>query len=168
MAFFLAPTSDNYDELKAQVVDPLWLEQSMDQAAVALREATVADNGAWRILFRATDVSRIPPTFQPAPAQTTAPDVQKPVNLPANSLIMALVKKEIQSQTPTPLEIGTAVMTVLGTPINPGVLNSVLPWWAAFLNDSTNYVLPAAGILGALREDLLQYVTADYAAANHS
>lgn len=166
MAFFLASNPDNYNEFMGKIVDPLWLNQSMDQAAVALREATEVENGAWRILFRVTYVSRIPPSFQPAPAQAVAPDVQKPVNLDANTLIIKLVKKQINSDKPTPLQIGMAVMNVLGTPDAPGVLKDVLPWWGTFLTDSTNYKLPAAQTLRALREDLLKYITDDYAAEN--
>ena len=33
-------------------------------------------------------------------------------------------------------------MNVLGTPVAPGVLKDVLPWWGTFLTDSTNYKLP--------------------------
>lgn len=139
----------------------------MDQAAVALREATEVENGAWRVLFRVTYVSRIPPSFQPAPAQAIAPDIQKPVNIDANTLIIELVKSQIGSDKPTPLQIGAAVTKVLGAPPdNLGVLNNVLPWWGTFLTDSQNYQLPAGQILRQLREDLLRYMTDDYAAEN--
>ena len=163
MAFFLAPDPNNFQTFMSTIVDPLWFNQSMDQAAVALREATEAENGAWRILFRVTYVSRIPPSFQPAPAQMIAPEIRKPINLDANTLIIMLVTKQIDFDNPTPLQIGAAVTKVLGTPDTPGVLNEVLPWWGTFLTDSTNYKLPAAQILRALREDLLKYISDDYA-----
>lgn len=169
MAFFLGPDAENFKELKSSIIDPLWLNQGMDQAAVALREATEVENGAWRVLFRVTYVSRIPPSFQPAPAQAIAPDVQKPVNIDANTLIVQLVKGQIGSDKPTSLQIGAAVTKVLGAPPdNLGVLNNVLPWWGTFLTDSQNYQLPAGQILRQLREDLLKYITDDYAAENPS
>ena len=167
MAFFLAPNPDNFKQFMGTIVDPVWLRQSMDQAAVALREATEVENGAWRILFRVTYVSRIPPSFQPAPAQAIAPDIEKPANLDANTLIIQLVKNRINSHKPTPLEIGAAVTKVLGTPRHDlGDLNNVLPWWGSFLADSENYRLPAGQILRQLREDLLRYISDDYAAEN--
>jgi len=166
MAFFLAPDPGNFSEFTNTVVDPFWLANSMDPAAAALRQATAADNGAWRILYRVTYVSRIPPSFQPAPTQSPAPAFHAPVNLDANALLIQLVKQRIASENPTPLEIGTAVTQVLGTSDTPGTLGAVLPWWGGFLADSANYTLPAGEILRALREDLLEYITALYAAEN--
>lgn len=166
MAYFLAPDPDHFVEFKETVVDPLWLNQSMDQAAAALRQATAADNGTWRILYRVTFVSRIPPSFQPAPSQTAAPVVQAPVNLDANDLIVQLVTKQIASSDPSPLEIGRAISKVLGTPQEAGILATVLPWWQKFVADSTRYTLPAAAVLRALREDLLEYITALYTSRN--
>ena len=167
MAFFLAPDADHFQEFKSTVVDQQWLAQSMDSAAAALRQATASDNGAWRILYRVTYVSRIPPAFQPVPTQTIAPDVQAPVNIEANALLIQLVKKALPTLPvgvlPTSLQIGTAITAVLGTPATAGKLNQVLPWWGAFLQDSLNYQLSAADLLRTLREDLLQYMTAYYA-----
>jgi len=74
------------------------------------------------------------------------------------------VKSQITSLTPTSLEIGTAISAVIGTPGAPGLLKTSLPWWPEFLLDSTDYTLSAATILRELREDLLQYMIALYAA----
>ncbi|MEB4631492.1 LamG domain-containing protein [Burkholderia contaminans] len=166
MAYFLAPDNDHFIDFKETVVDPVWLNQSMDAAAAALRQATAADNGTWRILYRVTYVSRIPPSFQPAPAQSAAPVVQAPVNLAANNFIVQLVSMQIESTDPSPLDIGRAITKVLGTPRDFGVLATILPWWQKFITDSTQYTLPAASVLRALREDLLQYITALYASKN--
>ncbi len=61
MTFYLAPRSDHHDLFFNQVVDPIWLAQSSDPAAAALRQARqdAKRPGAWRILHRVTYVSRV-------------------------------------------------------------------------------------------------------------
>jgi len=164
MAFMLAPKPDNGDMFFSKVVDPNWLANSKDANAAALREARSAAAGPWRVLYRVTYVSRIPPKFQPVPAETQSPDIRPPANLVYNASLIQLVKSQITSLTPTSLEIGTAISAVIGTPGAPGLLKTSLPWWPEFLLDSTDYTLSAATILRELREDLLQYMIALYAA----
>ncbi|MCG3119888.1 MAG: hypothetical protein ALAOOOJD_02441 [bacterium] len=70
MTFYLEPDSDHFDLFFNRVVDPIWLAQSDDPAAVALREAR--DEGkkpaCWRIMHRVTYVSRVlPPLDNSAP-----------------------------------------------------------------------------------------------------
>ncbi len=163
MAFFLAPTPENFDAFRDQVVDPVWRAQSMDPAAVALREATPATNGSWRVLYRVTYVSRIPPRFQPVPDESRGPDLTPPANLEYNALLVALIKRAIGKDSPTPLEIGAGIAQVLGTATAPGPIAGLLPWWPAFLVDANDYRLSAAAILRALREDLLRYMIDTYA-----
>jgi hypothetical protein len=52
---------------------------------------------------------------------------------------------------------------VIGAPGNPGLLSAILPWWDEFLQQSTDYLLPAGKLLRAFREDLLQYMLEWYA-----
>jgi hypothetical protein len=61
MTFYLAPSGDHHDVFFQQVVDPIWLEQSTDPAAAALREARqpAQQPACWRLLHRVTYVSRI-------------------------------------------------------------------------------------------------------------
>jgi hypothetical protein len=61
MTFYLAPAGDHHDLFFQQVVDPIWLEQSTDPAATALREARQPAQrpACWRVLHRVTYVSRI-------------------------------------------------------------------------------------------------------------
>jgi hypothetical protein len=61
LTFYLAPRTDNHDAFFNQVVDPIWLEQSSDPAAAALRQARQDSKrpAAWRILHRVTYVSRV-------------------------------------------------------------------------------------------------------------
>src|SRR5664279_4386552 len=52
---------DNYDAFYNRVVDPIWLEQSSDPSAVALRQARQDGKrpAAWRVMHRVTYVSRV-------------------------------------------------------------------------------------------------------------
>jgi hypothetical protein len=61
MTFYLAPSVDHHDLFFQQVVDPIWLEQSTDPAAAALREARqpAQQPACWRVLHRETYVSRV-------------------------------------------------------------------------------------------------------------
>ena len=61
LTFYLSPRTDNHDAFFNQVVDPIWLEQSTDPAAAALRQARQDSKrpAAWRILHRVTYVSRV-------------------------------------------------------------------------------------------------------------
>ncbi|UBF24983.1 hypothetical protein K9N68_25580 [Kovacikia minuta CCNUW1] len=65
MSFYLEPKADYFDTFFNQVVDPIWIEQSDDPNAAALREARQETKKppCWRILHRVTYVSRILPTF---------------------------------------------------------------------------------------------------------
>ncbi len=69
MSFYLEPESDHFDTFFNRVVDPIWLAQSDDPNAVALREAQQRENNCWRIMHRVTYVSRVlPPLSDPAPS----------------------------------------------------------------------------------------------------
>jgi hypothetical protein len=61
LTFYLAPRTANYDVFFNQVVDPIWLAQSDEPAAAALRQAKQAGKrpAAWRVLHRVTYVSRV-------------------------------------------------------------------------------------------------------------
>jgi hypothetical protein len=163
LAFYLAPTTENFTAFRDDVVDQNWLHNSLEPAAVALREATAAANGAWRVLYRVTYVSRIPPRFQPAPVESQGPDLEPPANQDYNALLIALVDRAVGKTDPTPIEVGAAITQVIGSPAAPGPLATLLPWWQQFLTDAGDYRLPAAGILRTLREDLLRYMLDTYA-----
>jgi len=67
MTYYLAPSGDHHDLFFQQVVDPIWLEQSTDPAAAALREARQPAQrpACWRVLHRVTYVSRILESISP-------------------------------------------------------------------------------------------------------
>jgi hypothetical protein len=61
MTFYLEPRPDNVEDFFGRVIDPLWLEESNEPAAAALRQISrEATKGAcWRVLHRVTFVSRV-------------------------------------------------------------------------------------------------------------
>jgi hypothetical protein len=73
MTFYLEPRPDNVEDFFGRVIDPLWLEESNEPAAAALRQISrEATKGAcWRVLHRVTFVSRVFET--PAVAASTSP-----------------------------------------------------------------------------------------------
>ncbi len=74
MTFYLAPQSGFHDAFYNQVVDPIWLAQSTDPDAAALRQARQPDRqpACWRVLHRVTYVSRVlaPLSSSPSPLDT--------------------------------------------------------------------------------------------------
>ncbi|MFG6102783.1 hypothetical protein D0962_12310 [Leptolyngbyaceae cyanobacterium CCMR0082] len=65
LSFYLEPSSNNFDTFFNQVVDPIWLEQSNDANAAALRQASqqTEQPPCWRMMHRITYISRILPRF---------------------------------------------------------------------------------------------------------
>lgn len=167
LAFFLAPSQQNFKHLQ-QVIDPNWLNNSDHANAAALRQATESDNGAWRILYRTTFVSRVPRDFQPTKTETMEPDIEPPANLAANNWIVRLVEQQIQTNQPSALDIGRALDATLGTDAqNPGKLGTLLPWWKDFLSQASTFGTDAYKQLLRLREDLLQYMIQTYEAREY-
>ncbi len=63
MTFFLQEDNENYNQLFNKVIDPMWLNNSNDKNAIALRGAYDPANTppCWRVMHRVTFVSRILP-----------------------------------------------------------------------------------------------------------
>jgi hypothetical protein len=77
--YFLQPDQQNADDFWNTVVDPVWLANSSDSDAAALRTAQASGSIPWRLLHRITYSERFLP-----PASTDA------VNTPSISPIMAV------------------------------------------------------------------------------
>ncbi len=73
--FYLEPDTDNYEHFFARVVDPIWLAQSDDPNAAALRSVqNLAEPPAcWRMMHRVTFVSRVLPEFDDPTAPPLSP-----------------------------------------------------------------------------------------------
>lgn len=70
MTFYLGQDTDHFDDFYRKVADPLWLANSTDANAAALRQARHSDRKppCWRVLHRVTYISRILPAVPPAGA----------------------------------------------------------------------------------------------------
>ena len=163
MSLFLAPSNDNFTALKT-IIDPNWLANSTTSTANAMREAVASENGAWRIMYRTTYVSRVPAPFQPVQSENVSPNVDIPANTDSNTWIISIIEKLISKENPTPLEIGTAIEKILGKDdTTTGTLGTLIPWWGNFLKAANKYGTTEFNELSTLREDLLQYMINVYA-----
>ncbi len=161
MAFYLPPTQQNVEFFTNRLIDPVWIRQSQTPSAAALRQALMADNGSWRVLYRVTYVSRIPPDFQASPELIQAPALIPPANLEQNTVFTWLVSKQVSN--PVPTNIGQALQNLLGVnQENPGMLREMLLWWPDFLKLAEDYSQPQSVTLSQLRTDSLQYMLAGY------
>ncbi|HET9898654.1 MAG TPA: LamG domain-containing protein [Streptosporangiaceae bacterium] len=166
MTFYLPPSAQNGDDFLKKVVDRQWLDLSSDPNAIALRQAKIQDNGAWRVLHRVTYVSRVPPPFDTNPNQTVAPEPPQAVNVADNALLITLVQAALGERPPTLANVGAAVATVLapadGT--SPSVLGQLVPWWTAFLQSTRAGHADAVALMDKLLTRTVNYMQAGYAA----
>ncbi|MCA1745056.1 MAG: LamG domain-containing protein [Bacteroidales bacterium] len=92
MSFYLEPKGKNFVDLFTRVIDPIWLDESPDPNAQALRQARGNIDKAkpcWRILHRVTYVSRILPEFQPQ----APPSLEKAMQVSGIESNYMLIKK---------------------------------------------------------------------------
>ena len=164
MSFLIPQNADNFTLLMSKVIDQNWLYNSAQPEAAALRTAFGQANGTWRVMHRATFVSRVPPPLGQAPYATPAPPVTEPANLESNALVIDLVRRLLgDNPAPAAAQIGAAVTTLLGDD-EPGRLKDLLPWWADFFEEARDVRSEAYLTLNALRVDLLGYLVQMYAA----
>ena len=92
MSFYLEPKANNFTDLFTKVIDPIWLDESPDPNAQALRQARGDIDRAkpcWRIMHRVTYVSRILPEFQPE----APPSLEKSMRISGFESNYMLIKK---------------------------------------------------------------------------
>lgn len=92
MSFYLEPKGKNFTDLFTKVIDPIWLDESPDPNAQALRQARGNIDKAkpcWRIMHRVTYVSRILPEFQPE----APPSLEKSLRVSGIESNYMLIKK---------------------------------------------------------------------------
>ncbi len=164
VSFYLPPSKANFDFFNRELIDPVWLQQSQSPNAAALRDAQFSDNGAWRVLYRVTYVSRIPPTFQASPDLVQPPAVITPANLDQNIILTTLVVEELNNDhTPQSIEVGAALSDIYGNNASDsGTLGTLLDWWPEFLTLAEDYSNPQATTLLELRENSLRYILDAY------
>ncbi|MCB0375842.1 MAG: hypothetical protein KDD04_07980, partial [Sinomicrobium sp.] len=92
MSFYLEPKGEHFEALFTKVIDPIWLEESPDPNAQALRQARGDIDKAkpcWRIMHRVTYVSRVLPEFQPE----APPSLEKSIQAAGMESNYMLIKK---------------------------------------------------------------------------
>ncbi len=92
MSFYLEPKGQHFTDLFTEVIDPIWLAQSPDPNAQALRQARGNIDRAkpcWRILHRVTYVSRILPGFTPE----APPSLEKTMQISGYESNYMLIKR---------------------------------------------------------------------------
>lgn len=109
MTFYLAPQAEHHDLFFNQVVDPIWLAQSGDASAVALRQARQDSKrpAAWRVLHRVTYVSRVlePLSNQPPSLEKTL----RSLDIASNYELVRTLEPLLRGKTGRYAEFGPAV-----------------------------------------------------------
>jgi hypothetical protein len=145
-AYFLQPTQDNAQAFWETVIDPVWLANSPDPDAVALRNAQGNASVPWRLFYRVTYSERFVPPISTGstaipqitpvmavPVLDSAVDFAfkaitlpglRPANNPANDIEANVV---LVSPTQSGLSAGTTPTTGpgVGLPVQP---NNVIPF----------------------------------------
>jgi hypothetical protein len=127
-AFFLQPAQENADNFWSTVVDPIWLANSPDPDAVALRQARGNGSIPWRLLYRVTYSERsLPPiaTGSVAIPQIT-PVVAVPVLNPASDFLF----QPMTSKLPRPAHNAANDLEaniVLASPTQSGLSVGTVP-----------------------------------------
>ncbi len=116
MTFYLEPTTENFEDFFGKVVDPIWLEQSSDPNAIALRQANQGEKkpSCWRVFHRVTFVSRILPEIE-AP---NAPPLEKAIraaNIESNWELIKKLEPFVQTKTQDFVTFADAVRSVIAT-----------------------------------------------------
>ena len=174
-AFFLQPTQNNADDFWSTVIDPLWLANSQDADAAAMRSAMGNTSVPWRLLYRVTYSQRfLPPVSTEAVViPQITPLMAVPVLNPASDFLFQKIGtlprpdhnplNDIEANVvlAAPTASGISAGTVTTTGPNPGVAvvpNNVIPFdlvkppAGLFVNwgDSNNAKLLAQLITSAL------------------
>ncbi|GAA0279195.1 hypothetical protein GCM10009527_089440 [Actinomadura nitritigenes] len=99
MTFYLSPQSEHHDLFFNQVVDPIWLDQSADPGAIALRQARQDGKrpACWRILHRVTYVSRVLPPLQDA--RTPVERALRDLDIDSNYELIKLMAPFVRGKT---------------------------------------------------------------------
>ena len=99
-AFFLQPTQQNAEDFWSTVIDPVWLANSQDLDAVAMRSAQGNASIPWRLLYRVTYSERyLPPV---STGSTAIPQITPVMAVPVLNPAADFAFQAITSKTPRP------------------------------------------------------------------
>ncbi|MDB9313693.1 hypothetical protein PN462_11330 [Spirulina sp. CS-785/01] len=116
MTFYLEPTTGNFEDFFGKVVDPIWLEQSSEPNAIALRQANQGEKkpSCWRVFHRVTFVSRILPEIE----ANNAPPLEKAIraaNIESNWELIKKIEPFVQTKTQDYTTFADAVRRAIAT-----------------------------------------------------
>jgi hypothetical protein len=143
-AFFLQPTQNNSDDFWNTVIDPIWLANSPDPDAAAMRSAQGNASIPWRLLYRVTYSERFLPPISTEAVVTPqiTPVMAVPVLNPASDFLFNKPSNSGPAHNPgndieanvvlcEPTASGLSAGTVPTTGPNPGMPilpNNVIPF----------------------------------------
>jgi hypothetical protein len=138
MTFYLQPQEEHFEQFFAQVVDPIWLAQSSDASAIALRQAQTKGAAkkppCWRVFHRVTYVSRVLPLF-PEPS---LPPLEKTLvtlpNINSNYELIKQLDPLVGNRKGSRADLSTAIEQVLQTKFP-----ELLPHQSEIVNFMANY-----------------------------
>lgn len=111
MTFYLQPDKEHFQDFSNKVVARIWLEQSRDANAAALRQAIAKNSGTpWRVLHRVTYISRVLPE---SPAPDTFEDKLRAANLESNWELIQQLDPYVKAKTGSYNELKQAVEKTL-------------------------------------------------------
>jgi hypothetical protein len=118
MSFYLQPDVQHFDDFVDKVIDPVWLNQSNNPNAIALREAIQAQQKAsdrdksipWRVLHRVTFISRV------------LPEVDSPQATPMEQ---ALVRANLRSGWQLARHLAPFIQGKVGADVNLAIQEAI-------------------------------------------
>lgn len=115
LSFYLESQSDHHDQFYARVVDPIWLEQSDDPGAVALRAARQSEKKppCWRVLHRVTYVSRVLPPLADNAAASPLEKTLQTLDIESNYELIKQLEPFVADKLTTPATFTDAVRDTL-------------------------------------------------------
>ena len=114
MTFYLEPKAENFEDFYSKVVDPIWIEQSDEPNAKALREAQQSEKkpACWRIMHRVTFVSRVLQDFNDDAVSQLAKDARA-LNIESNWQLVKTLEPFVKNKTDSFVLLADAVRDAL-------------------------------------------------------
>ncbi|WP_406401958.1 LamG-like jellyroll fold domain-containing protein [Streptomyces uncialis] len=116
MTFYLGQDTTHFDDFYRKVIDPIWLANSNDANANALRQAQQSDSKppCWRILHRVTFISRVLPPI-PANAPPSLAKDLRALDVQSNYELIRRLDPYVSTATTSLAELADATRTALAT-----------------------------------------------------
>ncbi|MFI2209566.1 LamG-like jellyroll fold domain-containing protein [Streptomyces sp. NPDC020141] len=114
MTLYLGQDTTHFDDFYNKVADPVWLANSTDSNAAALRQARHSDRRppCWRVLHRVTYISRILPAVPP-PGAPPVEGTLRGVDIQSNYELVRRLDPYIRTATDSTADLAAATRTAL-------------------------------------------------------